>query len=251
MPKETKQIQNRKIYNVQNRQKNTAANIKKNPKHIAIDASEADLKNTARKPVEYYKKIFSKTSWLLNMQIKLNIPIVTINLFNYEIKESEDFPVVMDALVDFFSELKKNPLLNENKVKVSVLGKWYDLPGRVIEALKPVIDETRDYDSFFLNICLNYDGKEEIIDACKIIAKKIQAGKMDAEAINKEAIKDNIYSSYFLPPDMLIKLGNERKLHGFLLWDATESYVYFSTKSWLEFDEKHLYYAIKEWKKSE
>ena len=54
--------------------------------------------------------------------------------------------------------------------------------------------------------------------------------------ITKEAIKENIYSSYFLPPDVVLVYGEER-LTGLLLWDSVNSRIKFAGKSFMEFDE--------------
>jgi undecaprenyl diphosphate synthase len=128
---------------------------------------------------------------------------------------------------------------------VSILGKWYDLPSRVVEPIKRIIEETKDYDSFFLNLCINYDGKEEIVDACKMILRKALLEKAEVDSIDSDTIKDNIYSSYFLPPDVIVKTGTGKRLHGFLLWDSTQAVVYFSGVLWPEFREKDFIEAIR------
>ncbi len=51
----------------------------------------------------------------------------------------------------------------------------------------------------------------------------MKAGKLDPESIGRSEIKDNIYASYFLPPDLLIKTGTSMKLDGFLLWDSVNA----------------------------
>lgn len=226
---------------------------KPKPKHVAITMG-GQLEHAKAHKIsteELYKRMLSKLNWLIDMQINHNIPIITAYVLTANVKESEHFPLIMDKLVEFFENLRNNTGIYENKVKVSVLGKWYNLPGRAIDSIKAVIDETKDYDSFFMNLCINYDGREEIVDACRMIGRRIQAGKMDAEHIDKEAIKDNIYSSYFIPPDLVIKTGSEKKLSGFLLWDSTESHVVFCRKPWLRFNEKDFEAAIEEWRKKE
>lgn len=220
-----------------------------NPKHIALMVSGQMLAKTDLKSItEFYRKKFAKIRWIMDIQIRRNIPIMTVYVLSPSVKNSEHFSLIMDKLAEFFDGLKSNEEVQRNKVKISVLGKWYDLPGRVIDSIKAVIDETKDYDSFFLNLCINYDGREEVVDACKMVARKIQAGKFDPESIDKETIKDSIYSSYFLPPDLMIKTGKEKKLRGFLLWDATESHIYFSGKDWLQFNEKDFDRAVSDWK---
>lgn len=225
--------------------------VKKKPRHIAISMgghlSYSKKYNIAVE--QLYSRVFMKINDIIDFQIKMNIPIMTLHLLTGKAKSFENFPNVVDALVEFFDRLKNNRIISDNKVKVSILGKWYDLPGRLVEPIKTVIEGTKDYDTFFLNLCINYDGQEEIVDACRMIGRKIQAGKIDPEVIDKDAIKDVIYSSYFLPPDIMIKTGRRKSLKGFLLWDSTNSHIYFSNKLWLELDREDMMKAIAEWQR--
>ncbi|MBW2964450.1 di-trans,poly-cis-decaprenylcistransferase [Candidatus Woesearchaeota archaeon] len=216
------------------------------PKHIAMTVGGlgrwSKLKGEDLKAA--HKQAFKKVEEIIRYQLAFDIPIITLYLINSQVKGAKDFVEIMDALSEFFRELTHNKDIFRAKVKISVLGKWYDLPSRVVEPMKRVIDETKDYDSFFLNLCINYDGREEIVDACKIIVRKAMLEKMDVDSIDSEMIKDNIYSSYFLPPDMIIKTGTGKRLHGFLLWDSTHSLIYFSGIVWNEFREKDIIHAI-------
>ncbi len=216
------------------------------PKHIGMTVGGlgrwSRLKGENLK--EAHKRAFKKVEELLKYQLTFDIPIVTLYLINSQVKQAKDFVEIMDALAEFFKELTHNKDIFRAKVKVSILGKWYDLPSRVVEPMKRVIDETKDYDSFFLNLCINYDGREEIVDACKIIVRKALLEKMDIDSITHDMVKDNIYSSYFLPPDIIVKTGTGKRLHGFLLWDSTHALTYFSGITWIDFREKDLIRAI-------
>ncbi|MFH1064403.1 MAG: polyprenyl diphosphate synthase [Candidatus Woesearchaeota archaeon] len=217
------------------------------PKHIAMTVGGLGrwAKNAGEERKEAHKRAFKKVEEIIRYQLCFDIPIITLYLINSNISKAKDFTETMDALAEFFKELLQNKDIFRSKIKVSILGKWYDLPSRVVEPMKRVIDETKDYDNFFLNLCINYDGKEEIVDACRIIVRKALIEKTDVDSIDQEIMKDNIYSSYFLPPDLIIKTGTGKRLHGFLLWDSTHALIYFSGILWLEFKEKDLISAIK------
>ena len=191
---------------------------------------------------EVYKLRLSKIREFIPLQVKLRIPIFTYYLFSDEVKrrEMDFFHLYADSLSEFFENLADDEMIHKNKIKISVLGKWYNLPGRLVEAIKKVIEDTKEYDGFFMNFCINYEGQEEIVDACRLIALKVKAGKLDPEAISKDDIKENIYSSYFLPPDIIIINDNEPLLSGFLLWDSVDSYIYNTQKYWPDFTEADL-----------
>ena len=217
------------------------------PKHIAMTVGGLGRwsKKSGEDLKEAHKRAFKKVEEIVRYQLCFDIPIVTLYMINSKINEAIDFTETMDALAEFFKELLQNKDIFKNKVKVSIIGKWYDLPSRVVEPIKRVIDETKDYDSFFLNLCINYDGREEIVDACRIIVRKALVEKIDVDSIDIDMIKDNIYSSYFLPPELIVKTGTGKRLHGFLLWDSPQSMIYFSGITWIEFKERDFIKAIK------
>jgi undecaprenyl diphosphate synthase len=217
------------------------------PKHVAISISGHKLwAQKHKQPMEKVcEQLFPHVNSLIEYQIKYEIPIITVYLLTAKVKESEQFSVLMDSLVTYFESMALNKLIFEHKVKVSIFGKWYNLPGRVIEPIKKIIDETKDYDNFFLNLCINYDGQEEIADACRLLAMKVQSGKLDPDSVTKDELRDNIYSSYFLPPDIMIKTGKSKSLNGFMLWDSVNTTIYFSDTLWLDFKEDDFIKALK------
>jgi len=206
------------------------------PRHIAI-TMEKEIHNE-----DTYNKRSNLIKDLVNIQIKLNIPIMTIFLLSSGAKNSENFSFLMDDLDKFFNEIISHKKIHTDQIKISVLGKWYDLPERVLNPIKRIIESTKDYDRFFLNFCVNYDGHEEIVDACRIIARQIKSEKIDPESINKQLIKENLYSSYFISPDLIIE--NSREFSGLLLWDSKNSMIISTGKQWPEFTKSDLFKAI-------
>ncbi|MBU4493119.1 MAG: undecaprenyl diphosphate synthase family protein, partial [Nanoarchaeota archaeon] len=194
---------------------------------------------------------YNKRNMLINniisIQIRFNIPIITIFLLSVSAKNSENFSFLMDDLAKFFNELIANKKIHKDQIKVSVLGKWYDLPERVVNPIREIIESTKDYDKFFLNFCVNYDGREEIVDACKLIARQIKSEKIDPESINKQLIKENLYSSYFISPDLIIE--NNKEFSGLLLWDSKNSMIFFTDKQWYNFTKIDLFRAIEAFQK--
>ena len=223
-----------------------------NPRHIAITMHGIEdwAKSNKASLEEANQKSFFIIKNTIKSQIKLSIPILTFYLLPASMNEdTEQFVQLINTTVLFFNELPGLELIHQNKIKISVLGKWYDLPDRVIELIKKTIEATKDYDDFFVNFCINYNGQEEIVDACKLIARQVKAGKLDPDNISKDLIKENIYSSYFLPPELIIKNGLKMQ-SGLLLWDSVNSKTYFTGKDWPDFDRTVFMDAIKEFKKN-
>ncbi|MEA2037310.1 MAG: polyprenyl diphosphate synthase [Nanoarchaeota archaeon] len=222
------------------------------PRHIALVTKGKHI--YAEKHKTSIEKVYQKSNIIILSTIatsaKLNIPITTFYILSTKGEELEHFLTIIDSLTEFFNTLADKELIHKNKIKVSVLGKWYDMPGKFVDSIKNLMEKTKEYDANFVNFCINYDGQEEIVDAVKLITRQIKAGKIDAEMINKEMIKENIYSSYFLPPDLII-INGSKTTSDLLLWDSPNAKVYFTNKLWPDFDRTELMDAIREYQKGE
>lgn len=212
------------------------------PRHIAIAMEKEPKPMHTINLEDMYNKRASLIKDLMNTQIKFNIPIMTIFLLSVNAKNSEIFSFLVDDLAKFFNKLIEDKMIFKEQIKVSILGKWYDLPERIVNPIKEIIESTKDYDRFFLNFCVNYDGHEEIADACRLIARQIKAEKIDPESINNQLIKENLYSSYFISPDLIIE--NSKEFSGLLLWDSKDSMIFFTDKQWPDFTKTGLFRAI-------
>jgi undecaprenyl diphosphate synthase len=221
------------------------------PKHIAFTVEDS-LESAEEKKVplsEQLEKDFSLVKAVVMNAFHLKIPVLTFLLLPEKMKESEHFSTMMDAIAQFFTGFSQWDYISKNQVKISILGKWYDLPGRVVEAVKKTIEETKDYDHFFLNFCVNYDGQEEIVSAAQLVSRQVKLGRIDPSSITRETIKENLYSSYFIPPDIIVKTGKSRSLGGVLLWDSVNATIYFSEKPWSDFSKKDFLKAVEIYQK--
>ena len=160
--------------------------------------------------------------------IKLKIPVLTVLV-----------PTDTDEAVGkFVHALSSWQGIAKYQVKISVLGRWYALSDQAMQLIKQALEKTKEYDGFFLNLCVNYDGQQEIVNSCKIIASQVQSGKLDASAINESVVKENLFTSNFMPPEVIIVTGNAHCLHNFLLWDCGMARIVFTDKHWEKLSAK-------------
>lgn len=220
----------------------------KTPKHIAFNIKQLDYWAEINS-VDIRQAIRESNKRIVEMAelcIKEKVIIFTFNVLGSDFKP-ENFSSYMDELVNLLDNLARSSLIHSSRVKISVIGKWYDLPSKVIDSIKNAINRTSEYDNFFLNLCLNYDGKEEIINALKVIMRSIQYEKISPDQLTKQLIKENIYTSYFIPPELIV-LTHDSRTDGFLLWDSPDSSMYFSGVEWNDFDKKELKKALDAYK---
>jgi tritrans,polycis-undecaprenyl-diphosphate synthase [geranylgeranyl-diphosphate specific] len=209
---------------------------KKVPMHIAINTCgiKAWAEEEKKEFSEAVKKHLELLDELVDLQLKNENRVLTINISEYE-------GMIAD-LKAFFNHLISDERIHKNQVRVFVIGRWYDIDSELAEIFKQLIEKTKDYDKFFLNFCINYDGQEEILGAIRLVVRKILADKLKEEDLTNAIIKENTYTSYFPPPELMIEPG--MKYSGILLWDAKGALIYFTKESWLDFEKKEYEKAI-------
>jgi undecaprenyl diphosphate synthase len=206
------------------------------PEHVALTLFETPEAVGA----EAYAKKTEIVKMLIAEQVRMRIKVMTLFILNAE-SSSDEFSSSIIPSEKMMDEII--PILKANKIRLSAFGKWYDLPGSLVEAIKRAVFETETYQELFLNICLDYDGRAEIADACRVIALKVSAGKLEPSTIGKDAVKENLYSSYFMPPQLIIK-SSPSEISSFLMWDSVGAKVFFTRKRWEHIEKKDLLRAI-------
>ena len=82
-----------------------------------------------------------------------------------------------------------------------------------------------------LNICFNYSGRAEIVDA----ARALVASKADPNAIDEGHFASHLYTAGQADVDLLIRTGGDQRTSNFLLWQAAYAELVFCTKFWPDF----------------
>jgi undecaprenyl diphosphate synthase len=219
----------------------------KMPKHVAFTIAGNSLwaQKNGMSVEEGYRACFSTIKEMIEVQIKESIPVFTFLLIPKDFPKHESFRAYSREAVHFFKNLLLNDAIFKNQVKISFWGRWYDLSDDMVEVMKKVATETKNFDKFFVNFCVNYDGQDEIVDAVKIVLRKCISERLSYEDVTKDTIKENLSSSYFLPPDVIIATGGRKETAGLLLWDSSHSKIVLSNKLWPEFDRNEFCCALK------
>lgn len=161
-------------------------------------------------------------------------------------RSSEEVDYLMNLFVEMFTK-KCNSFKKEN-IKIIFSGRKHPLRSDVLDAISKIEKETKDNTKGILNICLNYGGCEELIDASIKIAEEYKEGKIDLSMLNKESFYKYLYND--LPPiDLLIRTSGEYRISNFMLYQMAYSEMYFSSVLFPDFKEKEFDLAIEEYKK--
>ena len=127
-------------------------------------------------------------------------------------------------------------IVKEEKVRFGVIGRISMLPQKAREKIEELIKFTENHDQNFINLCIMYDGHEEIVDAIKEIIKN----NIKSEDVNKELIKKYLYTKNFPPLDYIIRTGMDdgARISGFLLWDSSYAEFKFRNDLWPDYNKE-------------
>ncbi len=156
-----------------------------------------------------------------------------------------DFLMTMPAQ---FEEKFKDEF-TKHDIKVVFSGRKERLSPENREILERITRETSNRNGLILNICFDYGAKEELLQAMRILAEKVQSGELAPGAIGEEQIEALLYTKDLPALDLLIRPSGEVRLSNFLLWQAAYSELYFCKTFWPSFTEKDLKKAIHAYQK--
>jgi undecaprenyl diphosphate synthase len=154
------------------------------------------------------------------------------------------------AEVDGLMELLVNTLkqeiarLQENHVKLRIIGETSHLPKDCQENLEWAIDQTKNNSGLTLILALSYSGRWELLKAAKAIAKDAQDGKITSDQLNETLFENYLQTSGIPDPELLIRTSGELRISNFLLWQIAYTELYITPTLWPDFRKEHLYEAI-------
>jgi len=144
---------------------------------------------------------------------------------------------------------KEVPELNAQGVRLQTIGRQSDLPESTQKALRAAIAATAHNTRLTLVLALSYSSRVEIVDAIQSLAREVQAGTLDPNAINADLLARHLYTRDYPDPDLLIRTSGEMRLSNFLLWQLSYTEFYITQTLWPDFRKQDLLEAVTEYGK--
>ena len=180
----------------------------------------------------------------------MGIKYLTVYAFSTENwrRSQEEVGGIFKLLVKFVaSELAE---LDENNVKVHILGDYSKIPESAYASVQKAIETTADNDGLQFNIALNYGSRAEIVRAVQAIASRAADGEIAASDINENMISAALYTGdengNVPDPDLIIRTSGEMRLSNFLLWQAAYSEFAFTDSLWPDFSPEEFEEIVEE-----
>jgi undecaprenyl diphosphate synthase len=136
------------------------------------------------------------------------------------------------------------PELMENNVRLRVIGRTTGVPLPVRRGLDYVVSETAKNSGLNLLIAFNYGGRDELLDAFRALARRVQAGELAPDTISEADVTGALYTDGVPDPDLLIRTSGEMRVSNFLLWQIAYTELWITPTLWPDFRPSDLYQAV-------
>ena len=168
---------------------------------------------------------------IIEETIRQKIDHLTLYTFSTENwkRPKKEILFLFNLLENFL--IKKIENLNENKIKLKIIGNKNKFSNKLQKILIDSEKKTFKNKGLQINLALNYGSKEEILNTLKKIVK-------NKKKITEKNIEENLYTKGIPDPDLLIRTGDTKRLSNFLLWQLAYTEIFFEKKLWPEFKKK-------------
>jgi len=153
-------------------------------------------------------------------------------------RSEEEVGYLMDLL--YLALTEEVDFYMKHNVRLKIIGRREELSEKLINAIEAAEAKTKENTDGQINLCINYGGRPEIVDAVKMIV----AEGHKPEEITEEFLASKIWMAGIPDPDLIIRTSGEERLSGFLTWSGVYSELLFVEKHWPDFNENDLNAAI-------
>jgi undecaprenyl diphosphate synthase len=120
--------------------------------------------------------------------------------------------------------------LGEGNIRVRFAGQRERFSEDLQAAMNEVEAETASNTGLTLWCCLSYGGRAEIVAAATAAAQ--------GSSISEDSLAKHLWTAGMPDPDLIIRTSGEKRLSGFLTWQAVYSELFFIDTYWPDFSEE-------------
>lgn len=134
--------------------------------------------------------------------------------------------------------------LNAWNVRMRWAGRAPKLWSSVIKEIQTAQELTKHNTGLTLTMCINYGGRNEIVDAVRLLAADVAAGKIKPQHISERQLAKYLYVPEMPDVDLLLRTSGENRISNFLMWQSAYAEMLFVDTLWPDFKREHLWQAI-------
>ncbi len=219
------------------------------PTHVAIimDGNGRWARDRGMHRLWGHKEGYQTVRRVVRAAGELGLRVLTLYVFSAENWKRPKHEV--EGLMHLIERAAKSELreLDANNVRMRFSGRIHELPDSLQEALRYDEEYTKDNTGLTLNLCINYGGRMEILDAVKRLVERAGRGEITARDITPETFADHLYNADLPDPDLMIRTAGEMRVSNYLLWQIAYAELHVTQTLWPDFDREHLVTAVKDY----
>jgi undecaprenyl diphosphate synthase len=172
--------------------------------------------------------------------------IEMLSVYAFSTENWERPRIEVDGLMRLFWETIRSDLekLHRDGVRLRHLGRLQDLSPDIQQAVHDSVNLTKNNSRISLNVCFNYGGRAELVDAIRHII----ADGHCPDIITEELISSYLYTRDLPDPDLVIRTAGEMRVSNFLLWQSAYSEYYVTPTLWPDFGHEDLLAALESYR---
>jgi undecaprenyl diphosphate synthase len=216
------------------------------PRHVAIimDGNGRWAKQRGYPRVRGHAAGVETARIIIRQARRLGIRFLTLYAFSEENWQRPPLEVrVLMALLRRYLRYELQEM-QENQIAFNAIGNLSRLPPEVRTELLRTMEATRTGHGMVLTLALSYGGRNEIVAAAQQLAREVQKGSLEPDAITPERFSQALYTAALPDPDLLIRTSGEYRLSNFLLWQMAYAELYFTDTLWPDFREEEFLKAL-------
>lgn len=216
------------------------------PKHVAIimDGNGRWAKERGEDRVYgHYEGVISVRD-IVNACGEAGIQYLTLYAFSAENwnRPQAEVDALMELLVNTIR--KEAEELKKKNVRMHVIGDFASLPEVCQKELNEAINMTATNTGLNLILALSYSSRMEIAEAARKLAEKVLKGEIKPEDIDDKAVHEQLHTSKFPDPELMIRTSGEHRISNFLLYQLAYAELYFTNVNWPDFRRNNLFEAL-------
>ncbi|MFC2118207.1 isoprenyl transferase [Bacteroidota bacterium] len=223
------------------------------PQHIAVimDGNGRWARKKKAPRIFGHKNGVTAVREIVEASGEIGIKYLSLYAFSQEnwSRPKAEIEALMKLLISAIDSEKKK--LNDNNVRLRIIGDWDSLPGDVSLKLRKLVDSTSENTGLNVILAISYSARWEIVDAVRKVGMDLVDKKIEIDEIEEKMLRSYFVSSEIPDPELLIRTSGEYRISNFLLWQIAYSELYFTDTLWPDFRKKDLYKAIYDYQKRE
>ena len=177
----------------------------------------------------------------------LGVEYLTVYAFSTENwkRSQEEVSGIMRLLGNYLKEALRD--MEKNHVRFRFFGDLSALSPQLRKLCEDAQERSSVFGDVQVNFCLNYGGRDEVVQAARRFAQEVADGTRKPEELTEGLFENYLYSAGVPDPELIIRPSGELRTSNFLLWQSAYSEYVFMNVLWPDFGPRELDSAIEEY----